>query len=524
MEVIHERCAGLDVHKCDVVACRLARDARGRSSRETRTFKTMTQNLLELSDWLSEAGVTHVAMESTGEFWKPIYYLLEGNFELLLVNARHIKTVPGRKTDVGDAQWIADLLQHGLLRASFVPTAEQRALRELTRHRSTFIRHRATICNRIQKLLEGANIKLASVATDVLGASGREMLNAIAKGEDDANALAEMARGRLRKKDAALKLALDGRIQPYQRVVLKELLAQVVSLDESIERLSFSILDLCAEKEPAEKEPAEKEPAEKEPAEKEPAEKEPAEKEPAEKEPAEKELGDDGNGSSGASPEGRDGKEANNCGSSDGLDIGAVDKMTGQNIKVKVSLPPPSFHQAVSLLMTMTGVGRTAAEIVIAEIGTDMSRFPSDRHLSSWAGLASGNNQSAGKNLGGRTTYGNTTLKTVLIQIVQAALRTKKKGYLHAKFARIAARRGTKKALMAIAHAVLVIFYHMLKNHQTYQDLGADYLDSQNPMATAKKIVKRISGLGEATIQCLAELVQETGLLPTKSEPAPIPA
>jgi len=459
----------------------------------------MTQNLLELSDWLSEAGVTHVAMESTGEFWKPIYYLLEGNFELLLVNARHIKTVPGRKTDVGDAQWIADLLQHGLLRASFVPTAEQRALRELTRHRSTFIRHRATICNRIQKLLEGANIKLASVATDVLGASGREMLNAIAKGEDDANALAEMARGRLRKKDAALKLALDGRIQPYQRVVLKELLAQVVSLDESIERLSFSILDLCAEKEPAEKEPAEKE-------------------------PAEKELGDDGNGSSGASPEGRDGKEANNCGSSDGLDIGAVDKMTGQNIKVKVSLPPPSFHQAVSLLMTMTGVGRTAAEIVIAEIGTDMSRFPSDRHLSSWAGLASGNNQSAGKNLGGRTTYGNTTLKTVLIQIVQAALRTKKKGYLHAKFARIAARRGTKKALMAIAHAVLVIFYHMLKNHQTYQDLGADYLDSQNPMATAKKIVKRISGLGEATIQCLAELVQETGLLPTKSEPAPIPA
>ncbi len=498
MEIVYKQCAGIDVHKKNVVVCRMSRDAQGKLTHQTRTFGTMTQNILELGDWLSEAGVTHVAMESTGEYWKPIYNLLEGSFELLLVNARHIKMVPGRKTDVVDAHWIADLLQHGLLRGSFVPPKDQRAMRDLTRHRSNFVRQRATVCNRIQKLLEGANIKLASVATDILGASGRQMLNAIACGEDDPKTLAAMAKGRLRDKDAALKLALEGRIQPHQRLLLRELLAQVVSLDHSIEVLTHSIEDLCRN--------------------------DPRNGEGGNGEGG---NGEGGNGEGGEDLNAKDLEETpgavseasptsyqavpspSHLDSRKELETGAIDKTTAKPIKV--SLPPLGFGQAVALLMTMPGVGRSAAEIILGEIGTNMYRFPSDRHLSSWAGVASGNNRSAGKILSGRTTYGNMALKILLIQVALAAVRTKK-GYLYAFFRRIASRRGTKKALMAVAHAMLVSIYHMLKNHQSYNDLGADHFDSRNPEAVAKKLVKRIMTLGEEPAKLVVDALQRAGI------------
>jgi transposase len=241
MEVVHPRCCGLDVHKQSVVACLLMRDERGRRQKELRTFGTMTDDLLRLADWLQAAGCTAVAMESSGVYWKPIFNLLEEAFELLVVNAQHIKAVPGRKTDVRDAEWIADLLQHGLLRPSFVPPAPQRELRELTRYRTTLVRERAAEVNRIQKVLEGANIKLAGVASDVLGASGQAMLRALIAGETDPRVLAELAKGRLRNKRELLEQALAGRVRPHHRFLLAEQLCHIETLDEAIGRVGAEI-------------------------------------------------------------------------------------------------------------------------------------------------------------------------------------------------------------------------------------------------------------------------------------------
>jgi transposase len=323
MQVIYERCAGLDVHKKTVVACVLTP-----AGQEPRTFGTMTIDLLALSDWLLACGCTHVAMESTGDYWKPVFNILEGSFEVLWVNAQHVKAVPGRKTDVQDAAWLAELLQFGLLRASFIPPVAQRELRDLTRYRSTFIRERATPVNRVQKLLEDANIKRAAVATDMMGVSGRSSLAALVAGCTDPQALAELAKDRLRDKREQLVNALEGRVTPHHRFVLTELLCQVDSLDETIARFAAWIAEISG-----------------------------------------------------------------------------------------------PFEEAVALLDTIPGVARHAAEMIIAEIGPDMSRFPSAADLPAWAGVAPDNHESAGKRASGKTRKGNRLLRTVLTQVAHAAAR-----------------------------------------------------------------------------------------------------
>ena len=400
MEIEHTQCAGLDVHKKTVVAAIIVPDGQGGMRKEVHTFATMTSDLLMLSDWLLGFGVTHVAMESTGEYWKPIYNILEANFEVLLVNARHIKQVPGRKTDVMDAEWIADLLRHGLLRGSFIPPVGQRELRELTRHRSNFVRERATLSNRIQKTLESANIKLASVATNVMGVSGRAMLDAIVAGTTNAAEMSELAKGRLREKREQLNKALEGRVKPHHRFVLSELLCQVDSLDETIARFDVEIEKYCH-----------------------------------------------------------------------------------------------PFEEAMELLDTIPGVARRSAEVIVSEIGCDMSRFPTANHLAAWAGVAPGNNESAGKSYSGTTRHGNRALTVALVQAAHAAVRSRNT-YLSAQYHRLAGRRGKKRAIVAVAHSILVISYHIIQRKLPYQDLGGDYFDKQRPEATAKRLLMRLQHLG----------------------------
>jgi transposase len=329
-----------------------------------------------------------------------VFNLLENNFEVLLVNAQHIKAVPGRKTDVKDSEWIAELLRHGLLKASFVPPLGQRELRDLTRSRSTFVRTRATLVNRVHKVLEGANIKLGSVASDVMGVSGRAMLAAIVQGQSSPAEMAELARGRMREKRDLLAKALEGRVQAHHRFVLTELLAQIDSLDETIMRFNEQIEVYCR-----------------------------------------------------------------------------------------------PFEEAVVLLDTIPGVGRETAEIIVSEIGTDMSRFPTADHLASWAGVAPGNHESAGKRRSGKTTHGNKVLGAALNQAAHAAAGTKDT-YLSAQYRRLAARRGKKKAIVALEHTILVIAYHLIQRKEPYRELGADYFDKRRPEATAKRLVKRLEQLG----------------------------
>jgi len=400
MDVVHTHSAGLDVHKKIVVAAIIVPDPAGGWYKETRTFGTMTIDLLALSDWLTSHGVTHVALESTGEYWKPVFNILEANFEVLLVNAQHVKAVPGRKTDVKDAEWLAELLKHGLLRASFVPPVDQRDLRELTRYRTTFVRERATLVNRVHKALESANIKLTSVATDVMGVSGRAILAELIEGQATPEQMADLAKGRLRAKRDDLTKALEGRVKPHHRFVLTELLCEIDNLEEALARFDEQIQAYCR-----------------------------------------------------------------------------------------------PFEEAVQHLDTITGVARTTAEIIVAEIGTDMSRFPSADHLSAWGGVAPGNDESAGKRRSGRTRPGNKALRTALNQAAQAAARTKNT-YLAAQYRRIAARRGKKKAIMAVAHSILVIAYHLISRKEDYRELGGDYFDKRRPEATAKHLINRLEALG----------------------------
>ena len=400
MEIEHTHCAGLDVHKKTVVAAIIVPDGQGGLRKEVRTFGTMTADLLGLSDWLLSFGVTHVAMESTGGYWKPIYNILEENFEVLLVNARHIKQVPGRKTDVMDAEWIADLLRHGLLRSSFIPPVGQRELRELTRHRTNFVRERASVVNRIQKTLESANIKLASVASNVMGVSGRAMLEAIVAGTTNATEMAGLAKGRLRGKREQLDKALEGRVKPHHRFVLAELLCQVDSLDESIARFDAEIEKYCH-----------------------------------------------------------------------------------------------PFEEEVELLDTIPGVAQRIAEVIVSEIGSDMSRFPTADHLAAWAGVAPGNNESAGKRYSGTTRHGDRALTSALVQAAHAAARTRNT-YLSAQYHRLAGRRGKKRAILAVAHSILVISYHIIQRKEPYRDLGGDYFDQRRPEATAKRLLIRLQHLG----------------------------
>ena len=400
MDIVHTHCAGLDVHKKTVVAAIIVPNPAGGLYKETRTFGTMTADLLALSDWLLAQGVTHVALESTGEYWKPVFNILENEFEVLLVNAQHVKAVPGRKTDVKDAEWLAELLRHGLLKASFVPPLGQRELRELTRYRSTFVKERATLVNRVHKVLESANIKLASVATDVTGVSGRAMLQALLEGNATPEVMAELAKGRMREKRAQLAKALEGCVKPHHRFVLTELLCQIDSLDETIGRFDEQIVAYCR-----------------------------------------------------------------------------------------------PFEEAVTLLDTIPGVARETAEIIIAEIGTDMSRFPSAAHLAAWAGVAPGNNESAGKRRSGQTTKGNHALGVALNHAANAASHTKDT-YLAAQYHRLATRRGKKKAIVALEHSILIMAYHIIQRKEPYHELGGDYFDKRRPEATAQRLVKRLEHLG----------------------------
>jgi transposase len=401
MEIVYARCCGLDVHKRSVVACLLAPGPDGQPSKAIRTFGTMTTELVALSAWLTAAGCTHVAMESTGVFWKPIYNLLEGSFELLVVNAAHIKAVPGRKTDVRDAEWIADLLRHGLLRASFIPDRPQRDLRDLTRYRTTLIHERAREVNRLQKVLESANIKLSAVATDILGKSGRDILEALVSGTTDGTVLAQLARGRLREKIPQLEHALVGQFSAHHRFLIAQQLAHLDFLDASLERISAEIAE---------------------------------------------------------------------------------------------RLRP--FEPELERIQTIPGVGRRTAEVLLAEIGTDLTRFPSARHLASWAGLCPGNDESAGKRRSGRTRKGSPWLRTALVEAAQAAARTKDT-YLAAHYRRLAAHRGAKRAAVAVAHSLLVIVYVLLTREQeAYHDLGGQYFDERDRHAVQRRLVRRLEALG----------------------------
>jgi transposase len=401
LDVIYERCCGLDVHKRSVVACLIVSRARGEPRKEIRTFGTMSEDLLELSDWLATAGCTHVAMESTeGFYWKPIYNLLEGAFTPLLVNARHIKAVPGRKTDVKDCEWIAELLRHGLLRGSFVPERSQRELRELTRYRTVLVQERAAEVNRLQKTLEGANVKLASVATDIMGKSARQMLKALIAGSTDASEMARLAKGKLRAKIPQLEQALRGCFGAHQRFLVAQQLAHIDFLEETIERLSAQIAE-----------------------------------------------------------------------------------------RVR------PFEEVIERLETIPGVGRRTAEAILAEIGPEVSRFPTAGHLASWAGMCPGNNESGGKRRSGTTTKGNPWLRAALVEAAKAAGRTKET-YLSAQYRRLATRRGKKRAAVAVGHTILVIAYHLLKHSRSYEELGGEYFDKRDRQAVERRLVRRLEGLG----------------------------
>jgi len=399
MQIVYSRCCGLDVHKETVVACLLIREE-GTIHKEIRTFQTMTSDLLVLHDWLLTHQVTDVAMESTGVYWKPIFNLLEGSFKVLLVNAAHIKAVPGRKTDVKDCEWIADLLCHGLLKGSFIPPEPIRDLRDLTRYRKSLSDERVREVNRLQKLLESANIKLCCVATDVMGVSGRAMMEALLGGKTDPGALADLARGKLRKKLPLLKEALRGRFRSHHQFLLGEILSHIDFLDEAIESVSQEVENRMA-----------------------------------------------------------------------------------------------PFSKEVGLLQTMTGVKQTVAENVISEIGVDMSCFPTHRHAASWAGLCPGNNESAGKRKSGKTRKGDRWLRRFLMESAWAISRSEGT-YLGALYHRLARRRGKKKAVVGVAHAILVIAYHILRDKVPYHELGPNHFDRLNIRHMKRHLVQRLEGLG----------------------------
>lgn len=397
MNVVYGRCCGIDIHKKMLVACILTS-----KGKEIKTFGTMTGELLELLDWIVSNGCEAVAMESTGVYWKPLYNLLEASeVKALVVNAGHIKAVPGRKTDVKDAEWIADLLRHGLLKASFIPGRDQRELRELVHYRRSLIHERVREVNRIQKVLEGANIKLASVVSDVMGASGRLMIKAMINGNEDTRDMSNLAKGVLRGKKDQLEKAIKGVVGNHQRFMLSTQLGHIEFLDSEISRMDEEIQD---------------------------------------------------------------------------------------------RMHP--FEEELELLDTIPGVSRRTAEQILAEIGTDMSRFPTSGHLASWAGVSPGNNESAGKRKTGKTNKGDRFLCTTLVEVSLVIARMPKKNYLVAQYHRIAVRRGKKRAAIAVAHTILVIIYHMLKSRQPYRDLGADYFDKRQKDITVKNAVKRLESLG----------------------------
>jgi len=400
MKVQHQCCAGLDVHKRTVVACVLKGAPGNEPAMETKSFGTTTPELMEMVEWLKSHGTTHGAMEATGNYWMPVYNLLEGHFELIVVNAAHMKAVPGRKTDVQDAHWIADLLRHGLLRASFIPPREQRDLRELTRHRSSLAAKRGQAANELQKALESANIKLQSVVTDITGVSATEMLTEMLGGKSDPKELAQLARLKLRSKIPQLEKALSGKLRAHHRLILEQLLADIALLVAQIAELD-AYIERWLQK-----------------------------------------------------------------------DNDHIDRLDGT-----------------------PGINRRVAEVIIAEAGTDMSRFPDARHFASWVGLCPGQNESAGKRRSGKTRKGNRALRTALVESAHGAVR-KKGSYFGAQYRRLARKRGPKKALIAVAHSLAVIVYHILKNQTAYVELGANHFERLNPNRLLHSLTKRIKNLG----------------------------
>ena len=398
MQVLYPRCAGLDVHKNSVVA--RVRCVSAPQADETRTFATNTGALIELQEWLSAHAVTHVAMEATGVYWKPVWHMLEGYFELVLANAQHIRNVPGRKTDVNDAAWIADLLAHGLIRSSFVPPTPIQELRDLTRTRKQLVREISQHASRIQKVLEDANLKLGSVLSDVLGKSGRAILNALIDGEADPVKLADLAQGTARKKRGELIQALHGRIRAHHRGLLKVHLDLIVALEQA---------------------------------------------------------------------------------------LADIDAAVGKNLA-------PIQHSA-RLLTTMPGISDITANVVVAEIGVDMTRFPTDGHLLSWATFCPRNDESAGKRRSTRVRKGGVWLKTTLVSAAWAAVRVKG-SYLQAQFHRLSARRGPKKAILAVAASMLTAIYHMLKNGVEYRELGAQHFSRRDQSKAIQRLVRRLNDLG----------------------------
>lgn len=409
MEVIIPRCAGLDVHKKTVMACVRLQGSAGGVTQDIQTFGTTTRELERLRAWLQTCAVTHVAMEATGVLWKPVWHVLEPAFELLLVNPRDLKRVPGRKTDVKDAAWIAQLLQCGLLRSSFVPPRPVRELRDLTRARATLEQEATAVANRIHKLLEDANIKLGSVAADILGHSGRAMLRALVRGETDPVALADLAQGRLRAKIPALQEALRGTVTEHHRFVLQQLLDQLAFLEGQ---------------------------------------------------------------------------------------IGAYDQ------RVMEATRP--FAPMIARLDTIPGINRRTAENLIAEMGVNMAQFPTASHLASWAGMCPGQNESAGRSHGATIRKANRWLRRTLGQAAWSAS-NQKRSYPYTQFRRLAARRGKKRAIVAVGHSLLVAAYHVLRDNVGYHDLGPNHFDRLQPEALTRMLVKRLERLGhKVTLEAAA--------------------
>jgi transposase len=405
MQVVHERCAGLDVHKKSIAACVIWFEE-GQRRQAIRIFSTVTSGLLALADWLKQHGTTHVAMEATGVYWRPVWTILENQFELLLVNPQHVKALPGRKTDVKDCEWLADLLQHGLVRSSFVPSTQLQDLRDLTRYRIELTQAQNRVANRIQKVLEQANIKLSSVASDTLGASGRQMIEAIIAGEEDPSRLADMARKRLRQRIPELQEALTGRIRAHHRFMLKEHFSEWKALTERIERVEEEIEN---------------------------------------------------------------------------------------------QMRP--FEFAVTLWQSIPGINRGTAWSLVAEIGVDMKRFPTAQQLASWAGMCPGHNESAGKRMSGRMRDGNRWLRRALCQAAWGASR-KKGCSLAVQFKRIAARRGAKRALMAVGHSLLIIVHKTMQTGLPYREGASCDEEHTHKERLQRSLIRKLESLGlQVTVQ-----------------------
>jgi transposase len=400
MEILHPHCAGLDVHKGTVVAC-VRHAAEGKAVITVKTFKTTTTELMAMSGWLSSEGATHIAMEATGVYWKPVWHILsDGEFELVLANAAHVKNVPGRKTDVNDACWLAELLAHGLIRGSFVPDQPTQQMRDLLRTRKQFVRERSSHIQRIQKVLEDANIKLDSVITDTVGLSGRRMIEALIAGQTDPMTLAQLAHYRIQAKPQDLEEALRGRVTDHHRFLLQLHLDHLDATDAAIAR---------------------------------------------------------------------------------------IDKEVDGNVE--------PFRNAIQLLNTIPGLSKLTSRVIVAEIGIEMDRFATASHLISWAGLCPKNDESAGKRRSNRTKKGAAWLKTTLVQCAWAATRVRN-SYFHALFHRLRARRGGKKAILAVAASILTTAYHMLQRQTIYHDLGPDYFDRRRPEKSARRFVNGLQKLG----------------------------